>query len=134
MYDAGKIIVGIVIFLGLLAFPFWYNAGKSATATPPKLEVGTTEKQCVESTAYIKSSHMQLLDQWRDEVVRNGKREYISSTGKKFEMSLQNTCTKCHAKKDQFCDRCHNYVDAAPKCWDCHVPPQEKKQTARSTN
>ena len=139
MYDAGKIIVGIVIFLGLIAFPIWYNVGKGATPTPPKLEVGTTEKQCVESTAFMKSSHMQLLDQWRDAVVRNGKRLYTSSTGKTYEMSLQNTCTKCHSKKEQFCDRCHNYVDAAPKCWDCHIPPPEKpasqeKQAARSTN
>jgi hypothetical protein len=134
MYDTGKIIVGIVIFLGLVTFPFWYNAGTSAKATPPKLEVGTTEKQCVEPTAFMKSSHMQLLDQWRDEVVRNGKRVYVSSTGKQYEMSLQNTCTKCHSKKEQFCDRCHNYVDAAPKCWDCHIPPKEKsqQQAARS--
>ncbi len=81
----------------------------------------------------MKSSHMQLLDQWRDEVVRNGKRIYVSSTGKEFNMSLQNTCTKCHAKKAQFCDRCHNYVDSKPNCWDCHIEPADKeKQAARS--
>lgn len=138
MYNAGKIVIGLIIFLALILFPLWYNAGK--TATPPKLEVGTKEKECVEPIAYMKSSHMQLLDSWRDEVVRNGKREYISSTGKKFEMSLQNTCTKCHAKKEQFCDRCHNYVDSSPKCWDCHIAPQEKqaapqeKQARRSND
>ena len=90
-------------------FPFWYNMGKASVA--PKLEVGTTEKACVESTPYMKASHMQLLNDWRDEVVREGNRMYVSSTGKKFDMSLQNTCTKCHAKKTEFCDRCHNYVD-----------------------
>jgi hypothetical protein len=71
-------------------------------------------------------------------VVRNNKRVYTSSAfpDKKFEMSLQNTCTKCHAKKTQFCDKCHNYVDAKPNCWDCHLPPKEKEQqaAARSDN
>jgi hypothetical protein len=129
MYNAGKIIVGIIIFLGLFTLPFWYNIGK--TATPPKLEVGTNEKQCVESTAFMKASHMKLLDEWRDEVVRNGKRTYVSKlNGKTYDMSLQNTCTKCHAKKEQFCDRCHTFVDATPKCWDCHIPPEQVKQTA----
>ncbi|HTY22877.1 MAG TPA: sulfate reduction electron transfer complex DsrMKJOP subunit DsrJ [Desulfomonilaceae bacterium] len=123
MYNAGKIIVGILIFLVLVSVPFWYNRGKAAA--PPKLEVGTTEKQCVESTPYMKASHMKLLDQWRDDVVRNGKRIYISSTGKQYEMSLQNTCVKCHAKKTQFCDRCHDYVEVSPVCWDCHIAPKE---------
>ncbi len=137
MYNAGKILIGLIIFLALILSPLLFNVGK--TATPPKLEVGTKEKECVESIAYMKSSHMQLLNTWRDEVVRNGKREYISSTGKKFDMSLQNTCTKCHAKKEQFCDRCHNYVDASPKCWDCHVAPEkqaapQEKQARRSDN
>jgi hypothetical protein len=123
MYNAGKIIVGILIFLVLVSIPFWYNRG--AAPTPPKLEVGTTEKACVESTPYMKASHMKLLDQWRNDVVREGKRIYISSTGKQYEMSLQNTCAKCHAKKSQFCDRCHNYVEVSPKCWDCHIAPKE---------
>lgn len=123
MYNAGKIIVGIIIFLVLVSVPFWYNCGK--TATPPKLEVGTTEKECVESIPYMKASHMKLLDTWRDDVVREGKRIYTSSTGKQYQMSLQNTCTKCHAKKSQFCDKCHNYVEVSPKCWDCHIAPKE---------
>ena len=131
MYNSVKVIIGIIIFLGLITYPFWRNAGSAAT--PPKLEVGTTEKKCVEPIEFMKSSHMQLLDQWRDEVVRNGKRIYVSSTGKEFNMSLQNTCTKCHAKKAQFCDRCHNYVDSKPNCWDCHIEPADKeKQAARS--
>jgi len=128
MYNSGKIIIGIIIFLGLITYPFWRNVGKAAT--PPKLEVGTQEKQCVEPTAFMKSSHMQLLDQWRDEVVRNKKRVYVSSTGKTYTMSLQNTCTKCHAKKSEFCDRCHNYVDVSPRCWDCHIAPVEQQQQA----
>jgi hypothetical protein len=128
MYNAGKILIGIIVFLGLVSYPFWRNAGRAAV--PPKLEVGTQEKQCVESTAFMKSSHMLLLNEWRDDVVRNGKRIYTNSAGKQFVMSLQNTCTNCHSKKTQFCDRCHTYVDAAPKCWDCHIEPLEQQQKA----
>lgn len=126
----GKIAIGIIIFVVLVTSAFWYNMGK--TSVPPKLEVGTTEKACVEPTPYMKSSHMQLLNAWRDQAVREGKREYVSSTGKKFDISLQNTCMKCHAKKTEFCDRCHNYVNADPKCWDCHIAPLETKEAGRS--
>lgn len=138
MYDSGKIIAGIAIFLVLITFPIWYGFATGAKATPPKLEVGTTQKQCVESTDYMKSSHMKLLDYWRDEVVRNGKRIYTSKlTGKPVEMSLENTCFKCHVSKANFCDRCHNYVESTPNCWDCHNEPKEaqpQKQALRSSN
>jgi hypothetical protein len=133
MYNSGKVIIGIIIFLVLVTFPFWRNAGKAAP--PPKLEVGTQEKNCVESKAYMRAYHMDMLNTWRDEVVRSGKREYKSTSGKTFDMSLQNTCTKCHAKKTEFCDRCHNYLEVSPKCWDCHLPPvepQPQKQALRS--
>jgi hypothetical protein len=133
MYNAGKILIGIVIFLALITSPFWYNFGKAST--PPKLEVGTKEKQCVESKAFMQANHMELLNQWRDEVLRNDKRIYVNSSGKEFNMSLQNTCSKCHSSKTKFCDRCHNYLNVAPNCWDCHIAPKEQEQQAgRSVN
>jgi hypothetical protein len=125
---AGKIIIGILIFLGLMVSPYIYNATTSPAA--PKLEVGTQEKQCVESTPYMKANHMKMLDTWRDQVVREGKRIYVSSTGKEYVMSLQNTCMKCHTTKTKFCDRCHDYLDVSPNCWDCHIPPKEQQQQA----
>ena len=121
-----KIAIGIIIFVVLVTSPLWYNKGKASVA--PKLEVGTQEKACVEPTPYMKSSHMQLLSDWRDQVVREGNRVYVSSTGKKFDISLQNTCTNCHAKKTEFCDRCHNYAGVSPYCWDCHLAPQGSKR------
>jgi hypothetical protein len=41
-----------------------------------------------------------------------------------YDMSLQNTCMKCHQNKAAFCDRCHNYVGVNPSCWGCHVEPK----------
>ena len=52
MYDAGKIVPGILIFVAVLAFPFVYTAasGRSDQRPDPKLPEG--EKSCVESTEY----------------------------------------------------------------------------------
>jgi len=128
MYDSGKIIIGIIIGLTLLTFPFWYNKGRAAPPPQPQLtEKAKEAKKCVEATAYMKSSHMQLLNTWRNEVVRLEQREYIAANGKEYNMSLQNTCANCHSNKTQFCDQCHNYMGVAPYCWDCHIAPKEKK-------
>jgi hypothetical protein len=41
-------------------------------------------------------------------------------------MSLTNTCiTQCHSNKAKFCDRCHDYMNVQPWCWDCHNFPKE---------
>ena len=126
MYDKGKVGAGIVIFLFLITFPFWYNLGKAAPAPEIKLSAKAQAAQaCVESKAYMKTEHMQLLNVWRDEVVRSAKRTYVNSSGKQFEMSLSNTCLDCHVEKAEFCDKCHNYASVTPYCWDCHIDPKE---------
>ncbi len=126
MYDGGKIIAGVIIGLIFLTFPIWYTHGK--TVKRPEVKLPEKEKQCVEPGAYMKTKHMQLLDLWRDSVVRVAQRSYIAPSGRKFDMSLQNTCMSadCHAKKTEFCDRCHNYTGVVPYCWDCHIPPKEE--------
>ena len=67
------------------------------------------------------TQHMQLLDVWRDSVVRDGNRLYINAEGKSYNMSLSNTCLDCHSNTTEFCDRCHNYASVTPYCWDCHI-------------
>jgi hypothetical protein len=128
MYDGGKIIVGLVIGLVLLLFPFFYNAGKAAKVPDPVLTDKAKEaKQCIEPKAFMKTEHMKMLDEWRDEVVRQGQRYYKSASGKSYYKSLQVTCMDCHSNKSKFCDQCHNYMDVAPFCWDCHIAPKEKE-------
>ena len=127
MYDGGKIITGLIIGIGLIAFPIWLNAGKAVKKADPKLPA--KEKQCVEPTQYMLTNHMELLDLWRDSVVRLGDRYFISFDGKKYRVSLQNTCmsAECHPKKKEFCDECHDYMGIEPYCWDCHIEKGEKK-------
>jgi hypothetical protein len=122
MKDKKKILAGLAIFIAAITFPFWYNMGKAAPA--PELELtakAKAAKVCVMPTAYMKAEHMQLLDVWRHNVVRNGERAFVNAEGKLFNMSLSNTCLDCHSNKAQFCDRCHNYASVRPYCWDCHI-------------
>lgn len=134
MYDSGKIMVGLLIFLGIVTFPFYYNAGKAVAK--PELKIDTpviqnmpeSERKCVEAKEFMRGGHMQMLNNWRDSVVREGNRVYVSSnTGKRHIMSLQNTCMNCHSNKKKFCDECHNYMAVKPYCWDCHIQPKEKE-------
>jgi len=131
IYDAGKIMTGLALFIILLTAPVWLSGGRSAI--PPEIKVDTPvvqklpEKRCVEPTAYMKANHMELLNAWRQAVVREGESDYVASDGKRYRMSLSGTCLHCHSNKDQFCDRCHNYEGVKPACWGCHVVPQEMK-------
>ncbi len=128
MNDKSTIIVGLVIFLVITTFPFWYNHLKAAPVPEPKLsDKAKAAKTCVRSTAYMKTEHMQLLNEWRNTSVRDGKRVQMNSDGRHFDMSLSNTCLDCHSEKAEFCDRCHNYASVKPYCWDCHNDPKEKK-------
>jgi hypothetical protein len=76
----------------------------------------------------MRVGHMSLLDDWRDNALRDGNRKYEDSEGKEIEVSLQNTCVKCHSNKKKFCDECHNYMAVKPYCWDCHIAPVEKEE------
>jgi cytochrome c len=132
LYDRGKIIAGIVIFLILITLPFWYGRGKAVA--PPQLDLDTpaigllADKSCVEDAAWMRENHMKLLDAWRDSVVREGNRTYTAKNGKVFEMGLTGNCLKCHSNKDRFCDRCHDYVGVKPSCFNCHIVPGEVRR------
>ena len=131
MYNGRNIIAGLIIFAGLVSFPVYYNLGKGATMPEPKIDTPVIQqlekKECVESKSFMRANHMQLLNDWRDSVAREGKREIITLGGKVFEKSLQNGCMKCHSNKKEFCDKCHSYANVSPYCWDCHIAPEENK-------
>lgn len=124
MYDGGKIIPGLIVFVGLITFPIWYNAGNAGDV--PKPVKPTDAKECVESKEYMRTSHMVLLNQWRDNIVRDaGSRVGHTASGDEYVRSLQKGCMKCHSNKEKFCDTCHEYAAVKPYCWDCHLAPQE---------
>jgi len=129
MYNGGKIIAGLIIFFGLVTVPFYSNFGKTAAKVTPKLDnpvINQLEKkECVKPKEYMWAEHMKVLDEWRDEVVREGKRGKMIVGGIEIERSLQNGCLKCHSNVKTFCDVCHTAAGVKPYCWDCHFINEE---------
>ncbi len=127
MHYGFPIIAGLIIFLGLLCAPFLKGVAVTKDYKQPELKLPTGEKECIESTEFMRKQHMVLLNQWRDWALRDGKRIYTNHKGKEFAISLQNTCMKCHVNKAEFCDKCHTDAGVSPYCWDCHVQPEGLK-------
>lgn len=128
MRDRPLILGGLALFLVLITFPIWYNLAAGTAARPPEIKRPAEEKNCVAATAYMRTSHMELLTAWRDQVVRQDIRTFTALDGRTYTMALTQTCLKCHASKADFCDRCHAYAGVAPHCWSCHVDPKESRE------
>jgi hypothetical protein len=127
MRDRTLIYIGLAAFLGAITFPITYNSASGRNVQPPDLEMPENETQCVEAADYMRSSHMQLLLDWREDFVRENIREYTASDGKTYDVGLTGTCLEqCHTTKADFCDRCHGYVGVEePYCMDCHLDPAQ---------
>lgn len=124
MYNAKYIIAGIGLFLVLVFLPTLVNMGKTFEVKP---ELPKDQKECIEDAQTMRDKHMQILNEWRNEAVRDGNRIYTNAKGKQYVKSLTNTCMGCHTDKEKFCDRCHLTVGVAPYCWDCHnLTPNQK--------
>ena len=61
MRDRSLIYIGLFIFVAVITLPFTINLASGRTAKPPDLVLPENETECVESTEYMISSHMQLL-------------------------------------------------------------------------
>ncbi len=122
MRDRPQIIMGLLIFVGLFTVPIWHGRAANTTTAAPEVRLPVAEKQCVAPLAYMRDSHMQLLIDWRQQVVRDNQRQFHAFNGKVYDKSLTRTCLEqCHGDKTQFCDRCHSYAGVSgPYCWDCH--------------
>jgi len=95
MYDKGKIIPGLIVFVGLVTFPIWYGFGKAGHLPNPEKPINA--KECVESVSVMRTSHMVMLNEWRDDIVRaKGPRHGKTEDGTEYVRSLQKGCMKCH--------------------------------------
>ena len=124
MSDRVKTLTGLAVALILAAFPMWQALGAAGEAGRPELELPEGESQCVEDTEYMSARHMELLNEWRNAVVRDGETDYTSPSGDVYRMSLTGTCMDCHDNRETFCTRCHDYANVTPRCWDCHIEPE----------
>jgi hypothetical protein len=126
MRDRWWIAAGLALLIGLLLSPWWYNAASDGRSRIPSLVLPRSATDCVAPVAYMKSSHMILLNEWRHAAVRQDSRVHTAYNGQKYEISLTGTCLSlCHEDKAEFCDRCHAFNGVPePQCWDCHLDPK----------
>jgi len=126
----GLPITVVIVFVVVMLAPVWMNlSGEPVKKPVPEVteeQKAKFGKECVRSPQWMRANHMQLLDEWRDEVVRESDREDVYKN-RHTDKSLTRTCLKCHDNKTNFCDRCHTYASVKPYCWTCHVVPKERK-------
>jgi hypothetical protein len=126
MYDKGKVVFGLAVFLILITFPIWFSAargGLDEKVNPVHGVDPANGPDCVLPKEEMRVRHMEVLDDWRDSVVREGNR-YIKLGERPVEMSLTRGCLGCHTSYEGFCKECHDYADVRPYCWDCHIVPK----------
>ena len=128
LYNATWVVTGLALFVGIfIGFSLYGVAAGASIKAPEPAKAPGGETQCIEDTLWMRENHMQLLVEWREDVVRNNDRVYRSQLLKKdFDKSLTNTCLDCHENKQDFCDSCHTYSAVSPNCWDCHNIPKEQ--------
>jgi hypothetical protein len=125
------VVIGLIIALIVLTCPFWYALAAGRPDPPPSSAL--PEGHCIEKD--MRARHMQVIDEWRDAVVREGITEEYESEdfpGESYVRSLTKTCLlECHAHdgradeglsvQQRFCNECHQYANVRPNCWDCHL-------------
>ncbi len=124
MYNKGTVIGGLILFIILVTTPIWYNGLNAGPMPKPELPPGG-EQKCVLSASEMRDKHMQLLNEWRDDVLRKDDRVMVTVDGKQYRKGLQTTCMECHTNKEKFCDTCHTYASVTPYCWECHLTAKD---------
>lgn len=142
MNSKTTVVIGLVVALVVLTVPFWYAFAAGSPEPAPILDL--PQGNCVEQN--MRARHMEVIDEWRNEVVRKGttdKYESADYPGEFYERSLTKTCLlQCHANaqaeamttqaaqvltvRQQFCQQCHNYANVRPNCWDCHLEGSQR--------
>jgi cytochrome c1 len=125
MYDSGKIIPGLLIFVLLITFPIWYNNLSNAKpvespAPPDKaMLTGFTFANGKEhpSAAEMRAKHMEVLQSFH--AAADPAKMAAAQKGEKMQTM---SCVMCHGSKEQFCDSCHANISEkkVPDCWNCH--------------
>ncbi len=126
MYHKPYVILGIVVFLIILATPYWVTAGNIKYEDIHKELAKPKGVNCIMGVKWMASKHMELLNEWREIAVRKGVRKYKTENGV-FNVSLTE-CWRCH-NYDEYCKKCHEFMDVRPVCWDCHYNPGMKIPT-----
>ena len=118
------IALGLFLFLLIFTLPVLLNIGKPKAQTlPPSIaqnEQALTDlarKLGVKDIDEFRARHKQVLAEWKDLAVREGKRIYVTPDGREIPINLEEL-----ASQPQYCNDCHDFVGIEkPSCWTCHV-------------
>ena len=121
------VVIGLLLLSALVALRvFWPAVKAEKIASPTVRAIAIDSTVCIAPTEYMRSHHMKILNEWRNSGARDN-RPYVTADGKKFQKSLD-TCLGCHGSNAYFCISCHQYANAKPTCWNCHLSPLDKPQ------
>ena len=140
MSDKPIIVAGLAVFIVVVTFPVWYTLGFSEDPSPPNLEI--PQGKCVKDAEWMRANHMNLLKEWRNDMVREADKSQIEINGEKYEKSLTKGCMICHVNRQTFCYECHKYTNAVQllplrgsettqrgiRCWNCHIEPRKEAE------
>lgn len=125
MVSKPKVIVVTAVFAVILLFPFIYNAVGTGMFSEVKRPQVVIEKsgQCIKYTGYMRRHHGDMLERNMELVQKEGMTNVVGL----------NDCRKCHSNREEFCDRCHDYVGVyavndSTGCFTCHDYPKTKKE------
>ncbi len=114
----------VAIPLAVILLPILYSLAGFVFAGGP--DPGTPFLQppeerfvyCVRDTEYMRFHHWELLQEVRDEVVRDGKAGDVTFDG----------CRACHPDRGRFCNQCHSAANVNPDCFACHYYPETPEE------
>ena len=110
----------LVAALVLMAVPLAYAVIALAArpkAVAPYLEPAAPNTTCILPKQRMRYDHMKYLRDVRDQVLREGKTEALTSA----RPAGFGSCQGCHVRREQFCDRCHERASVQLDCFGCHT-------------
>jgi len=128
--NENKKAFAIILPVLIILFPFGYSIlnyvfAHGKQGTQPFIEMPDERyKNCVRETAYMRFHHWELLNEIREEVVREGKRGEIGL----------DKCRECHPNRERFCNQCHNAVSLKPDCFGCHYYPASPQKASNESH
>ena len=88
--------IGILVFILVMAVPAIIDIDKSSAAQEPEISLDTpainamgADAKCIYDTEYMRHHHMEILADWKVQVVRYNNDILITKDGKEYHMSLQ---------------------------------------------
>jgi hypothetical protein len=119
IFNDNRAALTVVIPAVIILLPFGYSVvqyvlARDAHSPQPFIERrDESYENCVKDTEYMRFHHWELLNEIREEFVRDGIRGDI-----RFDK-----CRECHPNRERFCNQCHKAVNLKPDCFGCHYYP-----------